>query len=325
MQRLPCTLASSGAREKPVSPRAGPGLADCPIRRSYLRSLGIAGAVDAPPTRGRSSQWSTATSQWASTLTPTISTLASEDSESEQSEAEVSASKDSVMPTCSSLNGSTGPMDFRARFLGKLSYAKIWMPAAQRPPKSQTVIIFDWDDTLLCTSFLHRYGAVPPRCRQCLEDIGHTGRELLELARQLGRTFIITNSLTGWVEQSAASYAPELLPALRQVDVISARTRYEPHFPRSQWKVQAFLEVQRQMDSQVVTNLLSVGDSDFEMDAAHVMGREFAQVSVKTVRFQPSPAPEELLKGLQWLVQNFQRIVETGKPLKICLERRPVA
>lgn len=28
----------------------------------------------------------------------------------------------------------------------------------QRPPKHQTVIIFDWDDTLLCTSWLSGLG-----------------------------------------------------------------------------------------------------------------------------------------------------------------------
>jgi len=28
-------------------------------------------------------------------------------------------------------------------------------PQAQKSPQHQTVIIFDWDDTLLCTSFLN--------------------------------------------------------------------------------------------------------------------------------------------------------------------------
>jgi len=44
--------------------------------------------------------------------------------------------------------------DFRVSFLRKLSYHKVWLPKAERPPMHQTVIIFDWDDTLLCTSFL---------------------------------------------------------------------------------------------------------------------------------------------------------------------------
>ena len=34
-----------------------------------------------------------------------------------------------------------------ARTIRKLSYSKVWVPSAQRPPEHQTVIIFDWDDT----------------------------------------------------------------------------------------------------------------------------------------------------------------------------------
>merc|ERR1719171_1215296 len=48
--------------------------------------------------------------------------------------------------------------DFRVSFLRKLSYQKVWVPQAQRPPQHQTVVIFDWDDTLLPTSYLHVHG-----------------------------------------------------------------------------------------------------------------------------------------------------------------------
>jgi hypothetical protein len=34
-------------------------------------------------------------------------------------------------------------------------------PQAQKSPQHQTVIIFDWDDTLLCTSFLNLRNQVP--------------------------------------------------------------------------------------------------------------------------------------------------------------------
>ncbi|KAF4648641.1 hypothetical protein FOZ61_002388, partial [Perkinsus olseni] len=45
--------------------------------------------------------------------------------------------------------------DFRMQYLKKLSYTGVWVPQAQKPPQHQTVIIFDWDDTLLCTSYLN--------------------------------------------------------------------------------------------------------------------------------------------------------------------------
>merc|ERR1719422_111068 len=105
---------------------------------------------------------------------------------------------------------------------------------------------------------------------QTVRKIETAAKGLLELAMQLGHTFIITNSTDGWVENSAAKWVPDLLPVLQKVHVIYARTKYEPQFPGeyNKWKTQAFLEVQKQFDSQIITNLISIGDSNLEMEAA---------------------------------------------------------
>lgn len=219
-----------------------------------------------------------------------------------------------------------GQDDFRVHYLRKLSYQKAWVPRAHRPPKHQTVVIFDWDDTLLCTSYLNMRQDQPlsPMNERHLRGIENADRKLLELSLRLGSTFIITNAMNGWVEYSAAKYMPDLLPVLQRVPVISARGRFEAQFPGevSKWKVQAFLEVQRQLDSQIITNLISLGDSNFEMDAVHIMGKEFAQALVKTIKFRESPSPEELLKQLELVAQKFERIVENARNLKIGLERK---
>eukprot|EP01066_Platyproteum_vivax_P011814 Platyproteum_vivax@DN5351_c0_g1_i2.p1 len=49
--------------------------------------------------------------------------------------------------------------DFRVNYLRKLSYRGVWVPSAHRPPQHQTVTIFDWDDTLLCTTYLNMCSA----------------------------------------------------------------------------------------------------------------------------------------------------------------------
>merc|ERR1712160_85788 len=118
----------------------------------------------------------------------------------------------------------------------------------------------------------------------------------------------------GGVEYSAAKYIPELLTVLQKVKIISARTKFEGQYPGEvgKWKIQAFLEVQRQLDAQIITNLISLGDSNFEMDAVHVMGKEFAQALVKTIKFQENPSPEELLKQLGLVSQRFEQIL--GNP-----------
>jgi len=253
--------------------------------------------------------------------TPSVFSSASEESEDEM---------DAQMK-CLDLKGQD---DFRISFLRKLSYEKVWVPPIQRPPKSQTVIIFDWDDTLLCTSYLVQNDAagrhdvsgrpLPPAIQEQLRCIEKRAKEILELSLRLGQTYIITNAMQGWVEYSAAKYVPGLLSVLQRVPVISARSKYESRYPRdvSMWKINAFRDLQRELDLPVVTNLISVGDSNYEMDATQVMGKEFSEALVKTIKLRDNPSPEELLKQLDLVAQNFERIVTNARNLKIGLERK---
>ena len=49
--------------------------------------------------------------------------------------------------------------------------------------------------------------------------------------------------------------------------IISARTRYEHLYPGNfqKWKVEAFLEARAEMEYTAITNLIVIGDSNFEM------------------------------------------------------------
>ncbi len=38
--------------------------------------------------------------------------------------------------------------------MAQLTYKKVWLRPADKPKVSQTSIIFDWDDTILCTTFV---------------------------------------------------------------------------------------------------------------------------------------------------------------------------
>jgi len=215
-----------------------------------------------------------------------------------------------------------GAEDFRMAYLRRLSYSRIWTPATRRPPKHQTVSIFDWDDTLLPTSYFSQGGEI---AEGTLKAIEKSAGKLLELARRAGRVFIITNATPSWVERSAERFLPGLMEAVRSVPVISARGEFETLYPGEvdQWKVQAFLRVREQLDSQVITNLISVGDSVFEMNAVHVMGREFAQAVVKTVKFRENPTAKELRKELELVTSKFNQIVAKAQDLTITLANGP--
>ena len=216
--------------------------------------------------------------------------------------------------------------DFRIQYLKKLSYAGVWVPQAQKPPKHQTSIIFDWDDTLIPSVYLnHRPDAASkPDVKKHLETIALHAAALLEMAGKFGHVFIITNAIHGWVFYSAEKYLPTLLPTLKKIKVISARDSFEQQYPGQyhEWKVQAFLKVQKELNQQVITNLVSLGDSMIEHDAVHVMGAEFAEALVKTIKFRDTPTPEELAKQLELVLGKFEKIVLNARNLKISLERK---
>mmetsp|Transcript_74584 Transcript_74584/g.140611 ORF Transcript_74584/g.140611 Transcript_74584/m.140611 type:complete len:266 (+) Transcript_74584:84-881(+) len=212
---------------------------------------------------------------------------------------------------------------FRGRYLKKLTDQKVWVPKAQRTPDHQTVVIFDWDDTLLCTSFLNfvEVESLPSSVKRALAQIEKNATTLLKLAISLGQTFIVTNAARGWVEYSASQYVPGLLSMLQHVPVVSARSRYmeKNKYPGevAKWKTEAFLELQQQLDSQMVTNLISLGDSHFEMDATLAMGERFEKAAVKTVKFQESPSAVELVKQQELVCKKFEKIVGAARDLKV--------
>ena len=133
--------------------------------------------------------------------------------------------------------------------MSKLTYQKIWLTPVEKPKLHETAIIFDWDDTLLCTSFISPNGyyepvELNPTAKNHIKTLEEASFKVLSLSVNSGKTFIITNAAEGWVQFSAKTFMPSISPLLDKITIISARSKYEAHFPRdvTQWKLHAFLE-----------------------------------------------------------------------------------
>jgi len=219
----------------------------------------------------------------------------------------------------------------RAGYIRKLEASKAAMPQLSRPKAAQVVTIFDWDDTLLCTTHLEmvqrQYGAIPVHVRDQLGQLEKVVHQILVKAMQSGTVFIITNASEGWVQHSAGMCMPGLAELLRQMEIISARAGFESSFPGDShaWKMHAFLQVQHKLQMEAVTNLISVGDSHIEMDAVHLLGRSFAHALVKTVKLWERPTPYELIKQLEVVKEKLPEIYCSGTTLNIWLERASTA
>jgi len=115
-----------------------------------------------------------------------------------------------------------------------------------------TVVIFDWDDTIFPSSYLafldvdYDTAVIP----QCLKDrifvLETHVLELLEYVISLvgeSRVCVITNAEKGWITLSGQKFMPRLLQRVYQCRIMSARSTFEPFAPSAgpfEWKLLAF-------------------------------------------------------------------------------------
>ena len=148
------------------------------------------------------------------------------------------------------------------------------------------VIIFDWDDTLLASSFLSSKGYRLDTPSNFCEDVEAQLKlleksvfQVISAALKYGEVHVITNAETGWVELSAQKFMPGVVPLLAQVSIISARSTYEESFPAAplKWKYMAFQERLTSSfhgcEKTVSKNIVSFGDSHVEREAVRMVTR----------------------------------------------------
>jgi len=183
-----------------------------------------------------------------------------------------------------------------------------------------TLIAFDWDDTLLCSSFLSQRGlkldsldSKVKEFEQQLTELSHSINAVLSLALQYGPVTVITNAETGWVQLSCQKFIPLVLPMLNKLTIISARSTYEPMFPGSplRWKYYAFQERVNGLappNSKREKNVLSFGDSHVEREAVRAVTRGMANTRTKSVKFAERPSMEQLRRQIELVTNCFQYI-----------------
>jgi hypothetical protein len=197
-------------------------------------------------------------------------------------------------------------------------------------PNQSTVIIFDWDDTLLASSFLHTRGYrldtnMPPNeeVDSNLKLLEASIVSVITLALKYGEVNIITNAETGWVQLSAQKFLPGVVPLLSKVTVISARSTYEAQHPDAplKWKFHAFQDRLSPLFSETKTNkhVISFGDSHVEREAVRAVTRGVVNTRTKSVKFAERPSMEQLRRQIELVTSCFQYIYTHDGDLDLML------
>ena len=113
-------------------------------------------------------------------------------------------------------------------------------------------------------------------------------------------------------------------PELKDVKIISARNAYEKAFPGDshEWKLRSFLEMVNDLDRNAITNIVAIGDSNIEMNAAQHLANKFPSSLIKTIKFRTAPRPLELVKQINLVSKKMQSIATAARNLTIRLEKK---
>lgn len=201
--------------------------------------------------------------------------------------------------------------------------------------KAQTIIIFDWDDTLCPSTWLHQLDYSLPSenagAAKKLESLAHKVVNLLSLASVLGQVVIVTNAKRPWVKTMCNRHMPGLKEILEQITVIYALEGVRmpnpvPQDPEAFKRVFTTTKVQAMRNAvtsfysrypnQSWKNIVSVGDAWFEHNAVRQVAQERpAHTSgklcrTKVVKLVSAPAIELVEKEVQLLTLLMLKIVE---------------
>lgn len=219
--------------------------------------------------------------------------------------------------------------EIRQSYISKLITKNVWNPN-MKPKQHNSIIIYDWDDTLLPTSFLTPNGVfdenmiLPESDKEKILKIEQSVFLLLTESIEKGNVYIITNAGKGWVEYSANRFYPSIVELLPKIEIISARGEYEKLYPGNsrQWKIQAFLNLLKNVNIKLVTNIICIGDSLFEMEAGRILASKFTEAFIKTIKFREAPKLDELIKQLKLVCLQFGAIYSSIKNLTIRVEKK---
>jgi hypothetical protein len=183
-----------------------------------------------------------------------------------------------------------------------------------------------------------------------LKKLESTVIQLLNLAMTYGKTCIITNAETGWVQLSAQKFLPGVVPLLSKIRVLSARSTFEARFPDSphKWKYHAFTEnihelLPLHMKRRGDRNIMSFGDSHVEREAVQavtkytfcltlsfkfsgflpisltILGRDHPETLTKSIKFVERPSMEQLWRQLELVTNCFKDICNHDGDLDLML------
>ena len=219
----------------------------------------------------------------------------------------------------------------RNSYYYKLITSNIWKPFI-KDKICNTIFFFDWDDTLLCTSFLvpilnsQNNSEKIKIIKNNLKNLDEIVSKLLLTTLDKGLVFLVTTAAPGWVEFSSTTFLPITAKVLRKIKIFSAKGLYSKNYPGDprQWKIKAFKYIIElyNINTKLVSNLICFGDSLIDLEAIENLKYMFSNAFVKIIKFKECPHPVELEKEVWIAASQLDYIIKKVKNLTLKVSKK---
>lgn len=176
-----------------------------------------------------------------------------------------------------------------------------------------TIIFFDWDDTLFPT-FANKYKKCGKISDNQYNKIEQSIYKLFTSANKIGEYYILTNGAEKWVKYCISEY----LPLLQDIDIkiLSARDKYKNKFPNNieYWKFFTLNDFfkDRNIDK---LKIISIGDSPNDKETFTYFSKKM-DIELKFIKFSEQLCVDELLLQQKYILNNFDNLESKNFPKK---------
>lgn len=200
----------------------------------------------------------------------------------------------------------------------------------------EQAIVFDWDDTLLPTIFLKKYGNgnmnkedLINLLEQYESDWDEFDLFVSKFLKKLNRKsdlYIISNAKLNWIKTSCAILMPRTNKFLKRLEkndrLISAREMYFSDRPcdeeligkgtKNDWKSFTFFKVLSHYKT-----IISLGDAEYERYALFAIPNLKNKMVKKNIRLLKRPEMDELLDQLVYICSDWEALVKEDQKIDV--------
>lgn len=175
----------------------------------------------------------------------------------------------------------------------------------------KTMFLLDWDDTLMCTTFLSiKKENLDESEKPIVSYLGEKVSEFLSKCKKYGKVVILTNSTKQWVKSSALNLLKLKPDIFDDILIISSRDKYEKKgAPKEEWKKIALKEFQKHFNQ--FENLICISDSQNDINSFKTIKEKFCNENDNTfctIKLKSKPSPLVIIKEIQFLTKNLKTI-----------------